>query len=144
MHPVLRTTLAVILGMIIALMSMFLADRVNAYYFPAQQMSRSHAQIALDIQSLPLQAFWLIIGGFFLCGFFGAYTSARIAPMQLKAVAAGSIGFFLILIGIVFFLPFGLPIWFTVTSMIVFVLSAFLPYLAATYGLDKKAKSEST
>jgi len=141
MHPVLRTTLAVIVGMLIALMSMYLADRVNAYYFPAQQMSRSHAQIALDIQSLPLQAFWLIIGGFFLCGFFGAYTSARIAPLQLKAVAAGSIGFFLILIGNVFFLPFGFTVWVTITSFFVFILSAYLAYLGATFGLDSPPKN---
>lgn len=135
MHPILRTAIAVMLGMLIALMAMFLADRVNAYYFPSDQLNRTHEQIAKDIQSLPLTGFLLILAGFFFCGFFGAYTAARLSPRSHKAYAAGSIGFFLILISIVFFLPFGLPIWFAVCSLILFIGSAWLAYQASIAGL---------
>lgn len=142
MHPILRTAIAVMLGMLIALMAMFLADRVNAHYFPSDQLNRTHEQIAKDIQSLPLNGFLLILAGFFFCGFFGAYTAARLSPLTHKSYAAGSIGFFLILISIVFFLPFGLPIWFVVCSLILFIASAWLAYRASIAGLQHPIPSK--
>ncbi|QLH45133.1 MAG: hypothetical protein HWD58_05715 [Bacteroidota bacterium] len=93
MHPILRTAIAVMLGMLIALMAMFLADRVNAYYFPSDQLNRTHEQIAKDIQSLPLNGFLLILAGFFFADFRGLYRSTVI-PFNAQIVCSRKYRFF--------------------------------------------------
>lgn len=132
-HPKIKAALGVAVGIVVAMIVVSLFSSLSRQYYPSSAINPSWTEYIEDIKTLPLSGFLLTLGGYISSTFFGAYVAARIAPSPNKAVSAGSVGFFMVLVAIVLFFALPHPIWFVVACMLSFVLFSFLAFKAATY-----------
>lgn len=126
LNPFIRMIISFLLGVIIAFCVILLAETLNAKLFPSKHLNPSFMEMQQEIDTLPAQAFLLVLLGYALSSFFGAYVAGRVAPSAYKFWMAMSIGFFLLLGGIVNFIAFPHPVWLSVSASISFLLFAFL------------------
>lgn len=132
MHPVFKLVIAILCGILIALFVVNFVDALNAKIFPSPIMNPTVAERIKMIQESPLPMFGIILGGWILSSFFGGYAAARIASTQFKMFGALSIGFLMLLGGIVYFVTIPQPIWYTASSCISFILFSYLGGKVAT------------
>lgn len=138
MKVILKTIFAAIIGIIISLCVYELVDALNGKLYPSTRMQPTYQERVNDIQALPLQAYLLLLGGYIVSSFMGGYTAARLAPFDRKILAAFSVGFFLLLAGIVYFLALPHPIWLVIGSCLSFLIFSYAGAIVA----KGKAKAE--
>jgi hypothetical protein len=126
LHPLLRIMIALVMGVIISFCVISLAESVNAHYFPSQHINPSFEQMQKEISTSPWYAFLMVFFGYVLSSFFGAYVAARLSPAPRKLIVAMTIGFFLLLGGIVLFISMPHPIWLSIASCVAFMIFAYL------------------
>jgi hypothetical protein len=115
LSPLIRLVLSVIAGIFVAAMVIVLTESVQSTLYPAKTKQADIQEIIKNIQSLPIWAFVIGVFGYILSSFLGAYTSARIATPKYKMYSAVTVGFFLLLGGIVQFISIPYPIWYSLT-----------------------------
>jgi hypothetical protein len=126
MNSIFKLVLAVVAGIVIASMVIALVDSLNQMLYPSSIMHPTiHEQVEL-IRNAPLSERLLVLLGYIISSFFGGYTAGRIAPIKNKVLAALSVGFFLLLSAIVYFVLFPQPIWMMILSGICYMLFSFL------------------
>ena len=125
-HPLLRSTIAVVLGIVISFFVIVLAEGLNEKYFPSKHLTPTLEQMKAEVANLPVKAFLLILLGYVASSFFGAYAAARIAFDTHKLYAGMTVGFVLLLGGIVNFITIPTPIWLAVSACISFMLFAYI------------------
>ncbi|HPI54586.1 MAG TPA: hypothetical protein PLU10_07815 [Chitinophagaceae bacterium] len=133
MHPIFRLVLAVVCGILITFFVISLVDGLNEKIYPSPIKHPTQLEQVKIIQSSPLPMFLIILGGWILSSFFGAYAAARVASSPHKLIAAMTVGFLLLLGGIMYFISIPQPIWFAIASCISFLLFSFLGAKAATF-----------
>lgn len=133
MHPIFRLVLAVVCGILITFFVISLVDGLNEKLYPSPIKHPTQLEQAKIIQSSPLPMFLIILGGWIVSSFFGAYAAARIATAPHKLIAAMSVGFLLLLGGIMYFISIPQPLWFALASCTSFLLFSFLGAKAATH-----------
>jgi hypothetical protein len=126
MNPIFRLVLAVVAGVAVACMVIGLVDMVNSHFYPSSILHPTISEQADLIARSPVSEFLLVLTGYILSAFFGAYAAARIAPGPKKMVSALFVGFFLLLCGIFYFILIPQPIWFCISSGIAYFLFAYL------------------
>jgi hypothetical protein len=125
LHPLLRIIIALLLGIFISFCVILLADSINVALYPSKHISPTFDEMQKEINTLPWTAFLIVSIGYMLSSFFGAYIAARISPEKYKLVVAMTIGFFLLLGGIVYSIAFPNPLWLSITSCISFMVFAY-------------------
>lgn len=134
MHPIIRTVLAIIVGIIISLCVILLTESVASRYFPAKSMNPTIAEMEESIRTAPFIAMLIFLAGHSLSSFFGAYTAARIAPDNKKFIAGITVGFFLLLGGLVNFISIRHPLWLAAGCCISYLLFCFIAIYIARRG----------
>lgn len=128
-----RLTLAVMLGIVISSMTVLLSDTMNAKLFPSGILSPTIEQQAELIAKAPLEEYLFVLGGFIIAAFLGGYTAGRIAPSDKKIISALTVGFFMVLSGIIYFITYTQPVWLMVASGISYMLFSYLGGRVANY-----------
>ncbi|MBL7765168.1 MAG: hypothetical protein JNJ58_03670 [Chitinophagaceae bacterium] len=131
MHPILKLVLGIVAGVIVSFCVISLVESLSAKLYPMKTLTPSIEQIIAEMKTLPLAAYLLVLGGYVLSSFFGGYTAARIASAERKIIAALTVGFVLLLGGIVLFITLPHPLWMSILSSISFLFFAWLGGLAA-------------
>ncbi|MBK9483009.1 MAG: hypothetical protein IPO02_13715 [Bacteroidetes bacterium] len=80
MHPIIKTVLAIIIGVIIAMCVVVLTETVAEKYFPAHSLNPTIEEREEMIRTAPFIAMLIFMIGHGLSSFFGSYVAARIAP----------------------------------------------------------------
>ncbi len=131
MHPILKTVFAILVGVAVAMCVVVLTESLAERYFPAHHLSPTLAEREEDIRTAPLIAMLIFLGGFACSSFFGSYAAARIAPEDKKFMSGITVGFFLLLGGLVYFITTAFPLWLSISTCIGFpVFSALAVYIA--------------
>ncbi len=115
MHPIVKTALAIIVGIIIAICVIVLTESIASRFFPAQIANPTIPELEENIRTAPLAAMLIFLAGHALSSFFGAFTAARIAPENKKFMAGVTVSFFLLLGGLVNFISIAHPLWLVVS-----------------------------
>jgi type IV secretory pathway TrbL component len=129
---ILRLIAAILAGIIVSFCVIVLFEGINAKFYPSEHINPTIEQMAEQLRSLPMQAFLIVLFGYIISSFFGGYTAARIAPNTRKEIAAFTVGFFLLLSGIVNFFSIPHPTWLTISSCVSFILFSYLGGKLAT------------
>ncbi len=127
MHPIIKTVLAIIIGVIIAMCVVVLTETVAEKYFPAHSLNPTVEEREEMIRTAPIVAMLIFMIGHGLSSFFGSYIAARIAPDNKKWMAGLTVAFVLFLGALVLFISIQHPLWLaigTCASYIVFALIA--------------------
>jgi hypothetical protein len=132
MNPIFRLVVAVIAGIGIASMLMWLVSALNNNLYPAEIMNPTIQEQVTMIAKAPLSEFMLIFAGNMLSSFFGSYTAARLAPGFKKLLAGLFVGFFLLLCGVFYFILIPHPIMFAAITCVL-----YLPFSYAGARLGK-------
>lgn len=133
MHPILKTVLAVMAGIVVAMFAAVLAESLGTKFYPAKYMNPTIEEREEMIRSAPFMAEIIFIAGFAFSSFFGAYLAARIAPGNKKMIAGLFVGFFMLLCGLVLFIAIKHPLWLAICTCICFILFSWLAVKAATF-----------
>ncbi len=131
MNAIFKLVLAVVTGIAVACMVIGLVDIINSHFYPSSILHPTLPEQAAMIARSPVSEFFLVLAGYMLSAFFGAYTAARMAPAPKKLISALFVGFFLFLCGIFYFILIPQPVWFCVSSGIAYFLFAYLGGKAA-------------
>ena len=129
MRSILRGTLAVIAGFVIASMLMMLVESLNGQVLhpelgrAAAGMTDREAIRAL-LAAAPVTAFLVVLAGWMLGAFAGGWVAARLAPRATLRHGL-VLGVLLTLAGIANNLMIPPPLWFWVASLVVFVPAAY-------------------
>lgn len=126
MRNIIKTIVASILGIVISLCVYELTDALNAKLYPSSRMQPTYEERLKDLEHMPLNAMLIVLLGYTVSSFMGGYTAARIAPDGKKMLAAMSVGFFLLLGGIVYFMVLPHAIWLTLSSCMAYLTFSFL------------------
>ena len=126
MHPLLRLTLAIIAGIVISFFVIVLFEGLNAKLYPSKILHPTIQEIILEMKGLPIQAFLIVLLGYILSSFMGGYLAARIAYDKHKLYAGLTVGFVLLLGGIVNFVSIPHPLWVSISACLSFILFAYL------------------
>lgn len=121
-----RLTLAVVVGILIGSMTIWLIDTLNARIFPTDILNPTIEEQAELIKNAPFLEYLFVLGGFILGAFMGGYAAGRIAPSPQKIMCGLTVGFFFLLGGIVYFINFSQPIWLMLASSISFMIFSYL------------------
>jgi archaellum biogenesis protein FlaJ (TadC family) len=132
MPSIFRLVLAVVIGIIISSMVIGLVDALNSVLFPSTILNPSIQEQSDLIRHSPIQEFLLVLIGYMISAFFGAYAAARIAPQDKKMISALFVGFFLLLCGIVYFIIIPQPWWLSISSGLSYMFFAYLGGRIAT------------
>jgi hypothetical protein len=133
MHPIVRSIGLVFLGVAITVALIFGIELLNERLFHFMQDVDTSNTDALRaaVANLPLRAFLLLLVGYFIGTFCGAWVAARLTPGRLLAntwpmAHAMSVGLVVLIAGLptLFGLPH--PPWFYLAYFIVFPLAAYL------------------
>lgn len=130
-HPIILLVSSVCAGFIIAICTIFLFESWSSHYYPMDTQNPSHADYVKALKQLPINAFLIVLLGYWVSSFLGGYVAARIAPRPKKILAALAVGFILLLSGIFIFITLPHPWW--------MVTSSCIGYMAASYGGAKIA-----
>lgn len=128
MRPILRSTLAVIAGFVVASMLMMLVEFLNGQVLhpelgrAAAGMTDREAIRAL-LAAAPVTAFLVVLAGWMLGAFAGGWVAARLAPRATLRHGL-VLGVILTLAGIANNLMIPPPLWFWVAGLVVFVPAA--------------------
>ena len=129
MRPILRSTLAVIAGFVVASMLMMLVEFLNGQVLhpelgrAAAGMTDREAIRAL-LSAAPVTAFLVVLAGWMLGAFAGGWVAARLAPRATLRHGL-VLGVILTLAGIANNLMIPPPLWFWVAGLVVFVPAAY-------------------
>ena len=126
MNSIFKLVLSVLAGIGVAFCVIYLCEGLNAKLYPSHSYNPSPEEMIAEIKTLPIQAFLLILTGYILSSFFGAYLASRLAPTPRKLYAGLAVGFFLLLGGIVNFISLPHPLWLSVSSTISFLLFSYI------------------
>ena len=121
MTSIIKTIFAAVLGIIISLCVYELVDALNGKWYPSTHLQRTYEQRLKDLENMPLASMLIVLAGYIVASFMGGYAAARVAPDGKKWVAAGSVGFFLLLGGIVYFMALPHALWLSISSCLAFV-----------------------
>lgn len=121
-----RLTLAVVVGILIGSMTIWLADTLNARIFPSNILNPTIEEQAELIKNAPFLEYLFVLGGFIFGSFFGAYAAGRIAPSPHKIISGLTVGFFFLLGGIIYFVNFAQPVWLMLASSVSFMLFSYI------------------
>lgn len=107
-------------------MVIILTENISSKYYPANKANPSIAEYEYMIATAPFFALILFVVGHALSSFFGSYVAARIAPKEYKLLSGFTIGFFLLLGGIVLFISIRFPLWMGISTCCLYLLSSLL------------------
>jgi hypothetical protein len=81
MHPMIRSALVLLAGVVAALVMVVLMDRVagSLYALPSGTDPNNPESMRQAVATLPVAAFLLLLAGWVLAGGVGSYTAARLA-----------------------------------------------------------------
>jgi hypothetical protein len=134
MHPILKTVIAIFIGIVIALCVILLTESVASGYFPSPTANPTIAEIEANIRTAPLAAMLIFLAGHALSSFFGAYAAARIAPENKKFMSGITVSFFILLGGIVNFVSITHPLWLVVAVCISYIVFSMIAIYIARRG----------
>ena len=126
MHPIIKTVLAIIIGIVISMCVVVLTETVAERYFPAHSINPTIPEREEMIRTAPLIAMLIFLFGHGLSSFFGAYIAARIAPDNKKLMAGITVAFVLLLGGIVLFVSIQHPLRLALGTCISYMAFSFL------------------
>jgi hypothetical protein len=126
MHPIIKTVLAIIIGIVISMCVVVLTETVAERYFPAHSLNPTIPEREEMIRTAPLIAMLIFLLGHGLSSFFGSYIAARIAPDTKKFMAGITVAFVLLLGGIVLFVSIQHPLWLALGTCISYLVFSIL------------------
>lgn len=123
LHPLFKTVLAVIFGILISFFVLGLADSIGGKFFPADSLNPTDADRSRYMHQANLMEKWVLIIGIALSSFFGSYVAARVAPFQNKLISGLTVGFMILLGCIVNFVSRDeYPLWISLSTCVAVVL----------------------
>ncbi|HTN44734.1 MAG TPA: hypothetical protein VL098_00180 [Flavipsychrobacter sp.] len=125
----LRKIISVSAGLLVALLFIFLGERVSARLYPIPEGMDIADRAAMQayIDSLPAAAFILILSGYFVASFFcGAVI--RLISGSADNTPAFFAGIGLTTVGIVNFFSFEHPWWVIITGLLIFLPATLLGF----------------
>lgn len=132
MHPIIRTVLAIIIGIVISMCVVVLTETLAEKFFPAHSLNPTIPEREEMIRTAPLLAMLIFLFGHGLSSFFGSYIAARIAPDNKKLMAGVTVAFMLLLGGIVLFVSIQHPLWLALGTCASYIAFAALAIRVAT------------
>ena len=126
MHPILKLVFGVMFGTILAFCVIVLFESLNTKWFPLEIANPTELERSLAIQHSPIQSYLIVIVGFMVSSFMGAYLASRCAAQSQKLWAGLAVGFILLLCGIFFFILYPYPIWVAAVTSVAFLPLAYL------------------
>lgn len=135
----LRDILAGILGVAIAVLIVFLADELShmLYPMPAGLDPQDVAALRPYIASMPIGAFLTIMGGWTLATFVGSVVAGRIGTAKAW-IYPTIVGGFIFAATTATLIAIPHPHWFTATSLVAILVSAWLAWRVAV-AIDRPA-----
>jgi hypothetical protein len=129
MAAVLRHTLAVVAGVVVAGMIILLFEGLNSQFFPPPPGldHATHAEMAEWLRSLPTGAFLVVLAGYGIGAFAGSAATARVAPSR-AAHLAGLVGAVLLVASLMNLVALPHPAWFWVANVLLIVGGAWLGF----------------
>ena len=121
MPPIIKTVLAIIIGIVISMCVVVLTETVAERYFPAHSINPTIPEREEMIRTAPLIAMLIFLFGHGLSSFFGSYIAARMAPDNKKLMAGITVAFVLLLGGIVLFVSIQHPLWLALGTCISYI-----------------------
>ena len=118
MHPIIKTVLAILIGIIVSMCVVVLTETLAENYFPAHTLNPTIVEREEMIRTAPLIAMLIFLLGHGLSSFFGSYIAARIAPDTKKFMAGITVAFVLFLGGIVLFVSIQHPLWLALSTCV--------------------------
>lgn len=122
---------ASILGIILAFIVIKWSETIVAKFYPLNTLNPSVDDIIQQAQTMPVKGLLMVLIGYILSSFIGGYVASRLSPQGKKKVAAFSVGFFLLLSGIVLFISIPHPLWLSLSSCVVYLLFSYIGGKAA-------------
>lgn len=130
-----RNSIGLITGLVVAFIAIFFVQMINYRLFPLPPEIDPADREAMKAYavSLPSLAFIVVIVAHALGSFAGSWTACKIAD-HTKNKLALAMGGFLMLLGLYNILSFQHPLWFIIIDLLVFVPFAWMGYLLADRG----------
>ena len=114
-----RRALAVVVGFVVFLALVFACELLGSRLFPISAVDpNDEAALRAAMQKLPAGALWLVLAGWVVASFVGAFIAAKIAQSRRPALILGVAA---TLVGIVNDLGVPPPLWFWALTLVAFV-----------------------
>lgn len=126
-----RLIVASIAGIILAFFVIKGTESIVAKYYPMNTLHPTIKDLIEQARTMPTKGLLMVLAGYIVSSFMGAYLAARLSPEGKKQLAAFVVGFFLLLSGIVMFISIPHPIWLAVASCISYLAFSYLGGKAA-------------
>jgi hypothetical protein len=129
MPGVLRHTVAVVIGVVVAVTIIMLFEGLNSQLFPppAGLDHATAAEMGAWLRTLPTGAFLLVLAGYAFGAFAGSAATARFAPSR-AAHLVGLVGAFLLAASLMNLVALPHPMWFWVANVLLIVGGAWLGF----------------
>ena len=132
MRDIVKTIFASIFGIILSFVVIVQAERIISKYYPLNTLNPSIEDVIEQAKTMPLKGLLMVLLGYIVSSFMGGYLAARFSPSSKKTLAAFSVGFFLLMSGIVLFISIPRPLWLSIASCVSFIAFSYLGGRAAT------------
>ena len=139
MHPILRSILAVLAGIVVGFIVVAALEFLDTTLFPLPAGLDLHdtAAIKQAMARAPLAALILVIVGWGISALLGSWVAARIARAP-KVLHGMIVGIFLLGAAITDMLEFRHPVWFWICGLLIFLPAS---YIGSGLALGKGEKS---
>ena len=119
-----RAVLGVIVGFVVAAVSVQVAEMISHRLYPFPPGTDMHDMEAIKnfVSTLPLTALLLVLGGWLFGTLIGTFVAAKIGRSRVPAYILGVI---LLCAGIGNSFVIPQPVWFTLASVVIFVAGTF-------------------
>jgi hypothetical protein len=126
MHPLVKLVLGIVLGLVLSFFVITLFEGWMSHSYPMNVKNPGNQEYLDAMKTMPVNAFLILIAGYMVSSFFGGYVAARISPEPYKIYASATVGFLLLLGGLMIFITIPHPLWVAATSCISYMLFALL------------------
>jgi uncharacterized membrane protein YfcA len=126
MHPLVKVIIGVILGFILSMCVVVLAESIMTSLYPLKNMNPSGLERIEAVKDAPINSYLIFMIGLSLSSLMGSYLAARISADKFKLLTGITIGFALLLFGIFYFIVYPYPYWVSITTILLFLPFSYL------------------
>jgi uncharacterized membrane protein YfcA len=126
MHPLVKVIIGVILGFILSMCVVVLAESIMTCLYPLKNMNPSGLERIEAVKDAPINSYLIFMIGLSLSSLMGSYLAARISADKFKLLTGITIGFALLLFGIFYFIVYPYPYWVSITTIVLFLPFSYL------------------
>jgi uncharacterized membrane protein YfcA len=126
MHPIVKVIIGVILGFILSMCVVVLAESIMTSLYPLKNMNPSGLERIEAVKDAPINSYLIFMIGLSLSSLMGSYLAARISADKFKLLTGITIGFALLLFGIFYFIVYPYPYWVSITTILLFLPFSYL------------------